>query len=1177
MGLFELLLAKIGLPVANGIFKSMNKDNFLNSFINTFESAKKDYRKKYSSESFSDSFLGRRENEENLKTWIENRNIFDKKKPDLNLQNFDGTIATEEQVDFFFTRLEYHIKGDEFLKSYVGFEVLKDTHDKLEEQLSRITDSHEIIELLNKYINAGKFEIVLEIMSIIENNDVKTNIDIKLNFYFNNNFELDKSLKLIGKIKDSWIENDTLAFLILMHYENIDNIKKIQNYCNELDLKILVELILNKKVGSLFEEIRSQKNDVEYIEYKINYCTDKYISIQNRLIFNVIHMNAHIFNLSEICQELLMEYNFHNKFLVLNMQVLEIVIFGDAYKYNGKKEELELIFNQMMDLEDAYKLCSNILKEAYYASVFEVSQILDKSIIIEKYMGFASEMKENPRMKAIYFEELINKELINKDLIKDENIIEFCVSQDNFNLLAHYFANTKNESIVVCDFFEEHKYLLKKNTNLLEIYFNNLLENKEKTDCIRNLKEYELIFENNLHYYTILIKMTEEYNLIEIICERILINDITIDNIWILMNFKKLCIHGEKIDEILPVLEKYSNYWIIKFSLLELQYHYNKEALDKIEVSIDELISKKFICPEIFELKARILIEGGYDLEALNNYIRAFHLDKSRENIIKNIIVLSINNQKKLEMEVLQAGLIFENSQMCFLVGEGFKYLNDYENYVINITKSLLMVNNNEKEIFNAYIRYILSKPEKTIRIIQVERVDGAATVLMKNENENEKIICLYENKKMIPVKGSRFGNATHLYLKDKIAIELFRKKIGDLVIIDDEVWKIDTLLDTEAFLFQFCLKMSEENKDIKIGHIDEKNPEQLVKFISQMMPDVNELDSIIDLYNNPIDGIKISFNMIFTKLNGTYSDIIGFIYEDNRFLIWNINNEHFIEEKEKILISHSAVMLLYLLDINIDEITKKSNLYIESVTKKMSQNEYDQLFNELNKDIVSSIYKKENQLFRNELSEEEKGFKLKNATEVNAFIKEIPHLENESDLLCIKEISILDIKKLIGLEDYNLISLAKNRDATIITEDAFIVILCKSLNINVKTCGIIDLLIYLDIDCILFIEKLYKLAEYSFRIPISYNAIEYISKKTIDCCDANKKNIIIEKFREIVTFKNYSDDYGEIYKNNISKIYLKIVQSEIEIQSDILKVLHDTFFYNNEDLVKQTLKNLFE
>ncbi|MHB8128945.1 MAG: hypothetical protein ACYDEX_08100 [Mobilitalea sp.] len=1170
------ILAGIALNLfSSGIFEVFNKltkDDFSSSIINVFNLIEKSMKKKYSEFDFHNSFLAREDNVQKIIQWIKDEDISTAKKPDLDLNNFDGTTVDEKYVEFFFERLFYEIKNNEILNEYTRYEMLKSTSQeiqKLREELIQYLpelDFKNIVSIIDGYIHKGEFDAVKNIEKIVSNNDLSIYINICFLWYTYDEKNIERYINEIKKIKVEVVKNAALAFIAILYLDMNKEIKKLIDIATDDNLTYILNILLEKKYELLYQTISTKEEEINIIKFEVKYSSSEYQYLQKQIIFRSIEKEIGILNLSEVLKEIFSTCDFEYWFKYLIQKAKELYTKGIPYH----REELQEIYKEMLSLKTIYYNCADIHCKTYLVELFTLALVLNNEAVVYEYDQLRESLKSNIEIRSLYYEGV----LVNGQCCIDKfELLDFATENQQFGLLNMVFTKYVFSVEELNNYWDEHLYLLRKNIIAVQIYYDCFKGKKSDLEIKSCISKYYNEYNNQLEFYLMLLQLQMEEELVSEVCKKLVSDEMKFIHIYGLQEFSYFCINSGFHQEVRPVLEKYSFIPIIDILLCKVIFDYYEEERDNLLTKVNNLLANGYKDSNVYEIKAMILQNKGYHLEAIKNFKSAFSLNSKKYNTILNLLYLSIHNNRNLDLTIIEEAKQFKDTQMLYMIAGAYDYLGDKQNQRLYITKSLLTSDEYVKEVYNAYLMVVLLRSDDKN---DPERVDETSTVFLKY-GEEDRIICLYNDENMLPVSVSKFANAEHYFSRSQIGVKLIRKKKSDKVNLDGKEYVIISILRTEKFLFQYCMSKLDEKKDIVAAHLGQDGDmSELVSILKTHTPSYGSENNIISSYSEPRDGIPISFYNI-SGMFRCLSDTIEYLLYNESITIWNAYLKADMKIADRpLVVTYSAGIMLYLLGVPIDKLTILKNIYVESVSSNSNSKDYEAKMEYYNKDDITSIFQQEGKLYRNEVSEEVKEKELQKAFDVYEFICALSNIESASEPIKEIGIPIKDMRNVLGDCDYYAMCLAEEKKAYLVTDDIFLIKSIEFMNLGIEAISIFTLITQLDLE----LEKLLNIIEnaikYRFQNPWHICIIKHISEKYSCIDDEEKRKQIIKKLLKLMMPNIQDEKYIELIKNDINALFILIYNKEFVLSADVENVIRRVVYYYNQNIVRATLKRMF-
>lgn len=486
--------------------------------------------------------------------------------------------------------------------------------------------------------------------------------------------------------------------------------------------------------------------------------------------------------------------------------------------------------------------------------------------------------------------------------------------------------------------------------------------------------------------------------------------------------------------------------------------------------------------------------------------------------------------------------------QVQYLVALSYFKIGNENSYNFHIKKCLLLCKNYDEQIFSTYINKQLMAGADG-KNINYDIVSANSAIFLKDVI-SEKIInlCIHDNSEVLPTEETKFAGAIHLAFRDVKSTALLRRKIGEYVTLDDLEYEIIEILDVDAFFVRYCSEKLCECGIVKKMHMDINDLNPTFHELLEMINESNAgMAKILEMYTTPSEHLPVPINFISIKMAKTYIETLLYLIMSNDIIFWSNPYESVLYEKHKIVISYNTIILLNFLEIDAAVIKKTGNLYTSASTKNQIEAEFKNNFDYLNRDNVSSLINNENTLRQVVYNEEDKRKSIEFNSKIFNILDVLNISENETDI----ELGFFgktEHKYIIGVFEYDSIALFNDENTVLVTDDFFISRLLNSSEKNLSsTCGIIDLLIYMDIGAKKFIGSLQKLKTFRFNTIISINAIKYLTSALTEVKDKDEQRIILEQLNDLFLLPS-DEDYRNIFIYNALYLFRSIFEQKINV-----------------------------
>ncbi|SHM99989.1 hypothetical protein SAMN02746066_04296 [Anaerosporobacter mobilis DSM 15930] len=1147
-------------------FEGLN--DYLNNVFMTdiyayfFKIEKEDREKAYSTIISKSLFYSKAKNNELIVTFIDNL---------LNLiSTFKSKDFTEENI------LLGNLQATDIINSINSSikQVDKSTSQEIQKLRDELTqylpglDFKNIVSIIDGYIHKGEFDAVKNIEKIVSNNDLSIYINVCFLWYFYEEKNIERYLNEIKKIKEDIVKNASLAFIAILYLDRDKEIKKLIDIATDGNLIYILNILLEKNYELLYQTVSTKEGENNIIKFEVKYSSCEYQYLQKQIIFRCIEKEVGILNLSEVLQEIFPVSDFEYRFKYLIRKAKELYSRGNQYH----TEELQEIYKELLGLKIIYYNCADVLCKTYLVEMFSLAQVINNEIAVYEYDQLSESLKSDIEIKSLYYEGILNN---GKCCIDKFELLDFATENQQFVLLNMVFTKYIFSIEELNNYWDEHLYLLRKNIIAVHIYYDCFKGKKSNKEIKINISKCNNEYNNQLEFYLIILKLQMDEVLVNEVCKKLVSGEMKFIQVYGLQEFSYLCINSGFHQAVRPVLEKYSYVPIIDIILCKVIFDYYEEERDILLTKVVNLLENGYNDSDIYEIKAMILQSKGYQLEAIKNFKYAFSLNPNKYNTILNLLYLSIHNNRNLDLAILESAKQFNDTQMLYMIAGAYDYLGDKQNQRRYITKSLLTSDEYVKEVYNAYLMAVLLQPNSK-NTDDPERVDDTSTVFLKYGNEN-RIISFYNDENMLPGSRSKFADAEHYFVRSQAGVKLLRKKKDDKVNLDGKEYVVDNILQTDKFLFQYCLRKLDEMKGIIAGHLGQDGDmSELVSILKTYTPSDRTENNLIALYSEPRDGIPISFYSI-SGMFRCLSDTIEYLLLNESVTIWNTYLKADIEiEDRPIVVTYSASLMLYLLGVPIDKLTVLKDIYVESVTSNSNRHDYEAKIEYYNKDDVTSIFQQEDKLYRNEVSEDVKEKELQKALDIYEYIYALNNIESASEPIKEIGISIEDMRKMLGDCDYYAMCLVEEEKAYLVTEDIFLIKSVEFMNLGIEAISIFTLITQLDLNLENLLNIIENAIKYRFQNPWHICVIKYISEKYSCIVDEEKRKQIIKRLLELMIPNIQDEKYIELVKNDINALFILVYNKELVINADIENAIQRVVYYYNQNIVRATLRSLF-
>ena len=1161
----EFIASILAGLIANGAFSivgEQKKETIHSCMFDLMRSVENDFRIKFPELVINESFLVREKNVEQLTAWVLDKNIF-KERLDLSNENFDGTTASSEQMEFLIERVRYHVRHNQLLRDHVGRETATRTLDNTEEIKKIISnvdfDQNVVNNSINKYLDDGRFDIVSDLL-LVMNQNAKALIllsKMKLLYYQSLSIPMGTLDGFLALSPEKHLIVDLAEFLCI-HYQEKSHLIKILTFCEDERLSRYIQMICDDRQSELFEG--KTENDINVFQMKEEYACDivALIIMANKLKHEGVVLN--LYAIFERANEI--RFNFFASFQCKKMRVDHIFNF-DNYKLNPTLEkELVQILDDLLKMKSIFDICADALKLEYYQLTMLLLSTFRSDEFSSLFVQLPEAIKNDVEIKRIFFANQIDK----REFSESKEIEEYCIATKQYLLLSELLKRTKSEKEIVL-FFEDHKFILRKDFVLLKQYIECVEKIHGKAMAIDELKKNHADYCNNFDY--------------DILCHKLSENDSDYDELSecfsqksyshaAIREFSFLLLRANKKNKAIEVLRKHARFHFELRLLLAEFMIAEKESQQEVEALVNGFLLEGYVTEQIFFLKARILFEKGMQLCALEFLEKSFSVNSKNLDTVLNILSVRWYNLKSIEDEVLLCAKMIDDPNAQLLVAISYKQIGQLAQFDYHIKKALLLCDDYDEQIYSNFVstRITDTNPDKVVTMSSV-----GENTMVKLESPTEQLnICIYGDDGILPKKGSNFADAKHIDTTSELAVKLFQRKKSETLNIENNEYQIAEIVNVDVFLFRFCLDKLGEKGKITPVYFDPASPQKaLDEILGVIKKGEKHQKKIMKFYTAP-KGCPAIINMIASSLGKKYHETMFHLLLSPEIIFWNNANNEALSDDKVVVVTYNTLAILFALDINCDEIRSKENLYITTSTKKQISQDLKDDQNRFGREDVAILVNCNDSLGAIIYSDDAKRESISFINGIQRLSSLFVECENKSDFV-LAEYGKPKIKEMLGVFDYDSIALFNRDDAVIVTDDCWLSLMIKNTpEVVTKTCGIVDLLIYLDIDVARLIKALLKMKEYKFYALFSINSIKYITEKLPLINNESEKESVASEIQELFALPQ-EKEYKEFFVSNIMSVIKELVDAKTEVTEGIYYLMWQAYYQHFVETHRITVK----
>lgn len=977
-------------------------------------------------------------------------------------------------------------------------------------------DNVRAFQILDRCIREGRVketkELVMEVMNT--NNIVRQVILFEIDCLQKEDTSIAECSRMFEHISEEEIFNRAIEFLTMIKIDNTHFLQQLmgEEWVPDVYKNLIKVLVLDEWDNIVKIERDHKKFNIEICDTEV-YREHK--EIVNYMIYyhlyKIQEIEGRLSNFHEMAVFFLDNTNFINDLEIMRLEYDNIV----GYSIDISEEKIKVL-NHLLDKVTLQKeLWYDIaihLSLKYYDLYFQLLQVLKKEDIQEKYLEIPANVQQRSEIK---FYRILDG--IHKGIIDESDIIEFALEERGYNALVVYCEINRNNDTKILDVLNQCKLLLKKDVNLFCLYlkaqFN--VGNYDEVGYIS--KEYREIYQGNLKYWNACLSLKVDVNIIDV------------------------------FDDLISGKIK-----IIDFHTAEefIEHLYNAHEFDKASTLINKLDSLQIESNKVLFIKADILLNKGRELDALEIFKRLY-LKNPNNIIIERIMVISINNRRKISNDILKKA-----EQICepwsdAMLSTVYDMEGETEKADFYITRGLLNCHSFNGSIYNQYINYHLLVDDDTV-VQKIKGIDINTAAILKSE-QCSITICIFEKRYVTEI--DQVWEGAKIIDKDKaIKLGLLRMQTGGTVEINGNEFIIEKIMPADFFLITTCFTQLENHNISKGFSVEnvEKLGQDISKWVNDKFPQkvkVNYLDEYINPKGMPWPLYVLHNSYPFIS----YGELIIALMNEKNIMIRNVCFEE-VDKDSDFVLTYEALIILWKIGVEISDL-KFDRIRIPSSIKKEAENEANSINKNVNRDIVARMNVIENQLFIMEDTEDVKRERMRNVTYIKEYIEKFPSIENVVDIAEDQVVNSENIKKIVGICDYDAIAISISEKKCLVAEEVFFTYLSKRENAIYKVSNIVDFLINMEIDCRKLIKYIIRLVEYSFEIFITKEAVEYI------ICNIQPESIyneeIVSQWNELLNMeKTLEKEYRTIFISTLGRICYDLKEKYRDANNPVWRIL---------------------
>ena len=658
--------------------------------------------------------------------------------------------------------------------------------------------------------------------------------------------------------------------------------------------------------------------------------------------------------------------------------------------------------------------------EIFYNNLFALLLRVDISLFVSKYEESPDYVKKtnNKCLYAISLYEIGKKEaayIILDELLTDTNddkyFIQKCFFLFNDNKvkeLKKILGNKKKIDKYGCyGLFELYiKFEKEKNVKKLK-----KLNSKYKGKALFHMFFAKLIFEND---------KKNDVELKDNLKQAYL--SLQDDDLIMLLELLNLSVYVKKYEYILNLLgDKTFSSDIINSKILNILV-YKHEKDDKDIERIKKLLSivKDSEYVNINYANAILSLSLHKELEAIDYFNESFKSNKDRYTSYNLLNLILKNNDQRNFDKIDECIEILQSSQKAsdhMLIASAYLLLGKNMDALESSYIGAVLSQNNTDYFMRLWAVY--TKCEKKIENLDYV-VDDCVVILVKDK---DRLLLGFDSKILKYEKINSFQGVK--FNRDKIVdINIKGKSVGDNVVYKGEFYKIDSIVNKYDYFLKIIFPLLNNGRYFKaIESVEGEDPLKGIKdFLIESKKNSDKQFKMYDLETSECNGLPLSFFV--NNEDKTYQNIMmHLLYMSKKSKLYS-GEINIIDKDRKIIIDITSLVMLNQFNYLEKLLKVKENIYITQSTINTISKTFNYYLNNNKKKSLSVFVNDDNQLCKQELTEEDNKKILEFWRKIYEIIQKFNIVNHESPLDKSKlECCQIDTIDYSIKENYSLIS----------------------------------------------------------------------------------------------------------------------------------------------------------
>lgn len=772
------------------------------------------------------------------------------------------------------------------------------------------------------------------------------------------------------------------------------------------------------------------------------------------------------------------------------------------------KNELMVLKNQVLAQSDLYKCLSNDYALIYYRILLRLAILLDQGEDSQLVGLIPVEMLSS---SILYPFDLALR--INKNDVSFDEVYSYCNNTQEYGLLICYMTSL-GRSDKMLELYNTHSEIIQKNVILYALYVDCLIHENRIDEARDILLEYQNTYDSYYEYWNLWYRVFHSDEKTDILIEKCKKGEIKFLNVYSL----------SKLIERLISLEQF-----------ELAEKYNNELCIRTNSTSQ---TKKY--------SAFILNGKNKQLDALELLCSIFEEYKTDVSVVNAIISISIRNKRRIDQKYIDAAERINTPFSLVLASMGYASSgNDDEAYLCNM-RAMFLSDDYTNPAFSCYLGSNMHSLDDSHSDYQ--SVEKNTVAIFQEMNTNRLVKYGIHASQDLPGSPVLWQGDHHMYMSDAARLGIYKMKLGGEVNIGGLDYKLVRIESLRSYLLQKCFESivkTGAGKALTIPVKDGKlDVNAFARLLTEISGDDKDRPDWITQYKNFSD-VPLPLFTMHRFYNATYVEFAkSFLCDRSICIREEINN--YVPSSKKVILSFLSVLLLEHIGVPTDVLVNNSASITESCLLQI-RDDTSHIITRNAQDTVASIGVRDGKPYSVETGDEVKRKLIIEAGELVSYVEKIPSVVSNSDWndKSFSEIRIID---LLGIVDYDSISLASKDGYSLVVSECFVDNMARNKENNVNTVCITNWLLSTSVevfDLIVYVKRLVECGciyavteELVNRIVTEYNA-----------ADEGRQEKLISSWEELIlTFDKADESYRNYALEALRNLFVKLTSGTDDV-----------------------------